>query len=157
REVQLLNPNNVLTAKGETLDLALAPGLPATGISLTIVDIKAVRDATVFHVKVTRTNSAFIDLYFSNSDPYYKNPDLYVDWAGDNPSNKPEDHDTRPVGQPGDQGAPIRVPQSGTELHWLVARLWNRGSVHAEEVKLDFKICIPPGGGDRSGNFQPVG
>src|SRR5262249_16470068 len=122
-----------------------------------IVDRKLVRGANVFRIKVTRTNAAFIDLYFTVPDIYYKNPDLYVDWAGDNPSRKPEDHDTRPVGQPTDQGDPIRVPQSGTQLDWLVGRLRNRGQVHAEQVKLDYKICIPPGGGDRSNNFQSLG
>ena len=116
-----------------------------------------VRAANVFHIKVTRTNTAFIDLYFSNSDPYYKNPDLYVDWAGDNPSRNAADHDTYPLGQPTDQGDAVRVPKSGTELHWLVARLRNRGQVKAEQVKLDFKMCIPPGGGDRSNNFQLMG
>jgi hypothetical protein len=157
RETQLLNPDNILTAAGDSFDLASAPALPAAGITVAVLDTKVVRDATVFHVKVTRKNTAFIDLYFSNADPYYKNPDLYVDWAGDNPNRKPEDHRTYPLGQPTDQGEAIRVPNSGTELHWLVARVRNRGQVAAEQVRLDFKMCTPPGGGDRSGNFQPMG
>ena len=82
REVQLLNPypDFPLAAPGDSFDLAKAPGLPAAGITVTVVDVKTVRAASVFHVKVDRENTAFIDLYFSNADPYYKNPDLYVDW-----------------------------------------------------------------------------
>jgi M6 family metalloprotease-like protein len=157
RELQLLNPANILTKTGDSFDLAKAAGLSAKGIVVTIVDRKVVRDATVFRVRVTRTNTDFIDLYFANADPYYRNSDLWVDWAGDNPSKDPKDHHEYPLGQPTDQGEIIRVPDKGTELHWLVARLRNRGQVHAENVKLNFKICVPPGGGDRSGNFQLLG
>jgi hypothetical protein len=157
RELQLLNPDNILQNPGDSFDLGKAPALPAAGITVTVIDRKLVRDANVFHVKVDRKNTAFIDLYFSSADPYYKNPDLYVDWAGDNPSKKPEDHDTYPLGQPTDQGDDVRIPPQGTELHWIVARIRNRGGVQAEQVKLDYRMCVPPGGGDRSGNFQLMG
>lgn len=157
RELQLLNPNNILSNAGDSFDLAKAAGLSAKGIVVTVLDRKVVRDATVFHVRITRTNTDFVDLYFANADPYYRNSDLWVDWAGDNASADPKDHHDYPLGQPTDQGEIIRVPDKGTELHWIVARLRNRGQVHAEQVKLNFKICIPPGGGDRSGNFQLLG
>ncbi|MEO8249350.1 MAG: hypothetical protein ABI589_08270, partial [Burkholderiales bacterium] len=114
----------------------------------------------VFKVQVERKHSReFIDLYFSSSDPYYKNPDLYIDWTGDNgPDGKtsdvtPERHRRFPIGQPTDQGETIYVPDSGEELHWMVARLRNVGNVEALQVKLNFSICEPPGAGDR-GNFK---
>jgi hypothetical protein len=163
RELHLLNPNNILSNPGDSFDLARAPELPAKGITVSVIDRKMVRDANVFRIKVTRTNTDFIDLYFSSADPYYKNPDLWVDWAGDNvdsrgnPSRDPKDHHDYPIGQTTDQGEAVRVPHTGTELHWVVARLRNRGGVEALDVKLNFKICIPPGGGDRSGNFQSIG
>ncbi|WP_233888041.1 hypothetical protein [Paraburkholderia flagellata] len=157
RECQLLNPDNILQNPGDSFDLGKAPALPAAGITVTVVDIKVVRAVSVFHVKVDRSNTDFIDLYFSSSNPYYKNPDLYVDWAGDNPSKSVTDFDQRPVGTPTDQGDDVHVPPQGTELHWLVARIRNRGGVQAEQVKLQYSMCVPPGGGDRSGNFQPMG
>src|SRR5262249_6273419 len=98
RELQLLNPDSILANPGDTFDLAKAAGLPAAGIKVTVVDRKLVRAANVFRLKIVRTNTNFIDLYFSSADPYYKNPDLFVDWAGDNPSQKPEDHDIYPLG-----------------------------------------------------------
>ena len=157
RELQLLNPANILSNPGDSFDLAKAAGLSAKGIVVTVVDRKLVRDANIFRIKVTRTNTDFIDLYFSNADPYYQNTDLWVDWAGDNPSKDPKDHDEYPLGKPRDQGETIHVPHAGTELHWVVARLRNRGHVHAENVRLNFKIFLPPGGGDRNGNFQSIG
>jgi hypothetical protein len=157
RELQLLNPENILQNAGDTFDLAKAAELSAKGITVSVTDRKTVGAAAVFRIKITRTNSQFIDLYFSPGDPYYKSPDLYVDWAGDNPSRQNTDHDRYPLGQPTDQGDALRVPPSGTELHWLVARLRNRGQVEADQVKLQFKMCVPPGGGDRSKNFQLIG
>ena len=35
----------------------------------------------------------------------------------------------------------------------MVARLRNNGNVHADEVKVNFSICEPPGAGD-NGNFK---
>src|SRR5262249_42079983 len=148
-----------LMARGDSLDLAKAPGLPAAGITVTVVDIKTVRAASVFHVKVDRKDTAFVDLYFSNADPYYKNPDLYVDWPGDNPSNTDpsKDCDHHPSGSPTDQGDTIRVPPQGTEPHWVVARVRNRGGVAADDVKLEYLVFTPPGGGDSSGRTDSIG
>ena len=161
REVQLLNPypDFPLAAPGDSFDLAKAPGLPAAGITVTVVDVKTVRAASVFRVKVNRKNTAFIDLYFSNADPYYKNPDLYVDWPGDNPSqaDPSTDFDHYPIGSPTDQGDAIRVPPQGSEPHWVVARVRNRGGVPADEVKLEYLVFTPPGGGDSSGRTDSIG
>jgi len=109
---------------------------------------------------VVRQNSHdFIDMYFTTSDPYYKNPDIWVDWFGDNgpggktSSTNPDDAHIYPLDEPKDQGEKIRVPDSGEELHWMVARVRNVGNVRAEQVKLNFSVCEPPGGGDH-GNFK---
>ena len=149
---QLKNP-------GDSFDLAKAPELPEKGIVVSIVDRKNVNGVEIFRIKVERKNAAFIDLYFSSADPYYRNPDIWVDWTGDNgPGGKSssadrKDHHIYPLGQPTDQGEKVVVPGSGEELHWMVARLRNRGGVKAELVKLNFSVCEPSGGGDR-GNFK---
>jgi hypothetical protein len=165
REVQLLNPYAPdspafpLVAPGDSLDLAKAPGLPAAGITVTLVDVKNVRAASVFRVKVDRKNTAFVDLYFSNADPYYKNPDLYVDWPGDNPSkaDPSKDFDPYPLGSPTDQGDAVRVPPQGSETHWIVARVRNRGGVPVDDVKLEYLVFTPPGGGDTTGRTDSIG
>jgi hypothetical protein len=161
REVHLLNPNNILQNPGDSFDLAKAPELPAKGIVVEVADRKQIDGIEVFRIKVTRENTSFVDLYFSAADPYYMNPDLWVDWAGDNgpggsSSPNPDDHHKYPLGQPRDQGEQVHVPDIGTELHWMVARIRNRGQVQAEEVKFNFQVCVPPGGGDKSKNFQTV-
>ena len=159
REAQLLNPNDILQNPGDSFDLAKAAEFSAKGIVVEVVDRKQIDGIEVFRIKVTRENTAFVDLYFSSADPYYMNTDLWVDWAGDNgpgggSSANPDDHHKYPLGQPKDQGEQIHVPDSGTELHWMVARVRNRGQVQAEDVKLNFQVCVPPGGGDKSKNFQ---
>ena len=163
REVQLLNPSNILQNPGDSFDLAKAPALPAKGIVVTVVDRKEIDGISVFHMKVHRENTAFIDLYFTKGDPYYyKSPDLWVDWTGDNgkdgksSSTNPADAHIYPPGQPTDQGEQVHVPNTGTEWHWMIARVRNGGQVDAVSVKLDFQVCIPPGGGDKSKNFQTV-
>ena len=149
---QLQNP-------GDSFDLAKAVELPEKGIVTTVVDRKTVQGIEVFRVKVERSNAAFIDLYFSSSNPYYRNPDLWVDWTGDNgpggrtSSADPKDVHNYPLGQPVDQGEAVVTPPSGEELHWMVARLRNRGGVPAELVKLNFSVNEPSGGGDH-GNFK---
>ena len=141
---------------GDTFDLARGKELPVKGIVVTVLDRKNVSGVEVFHIKVERKHSKeFIDLFFSSSDPYYKNPDIWVDWFGDNgPGGKTSSRDKKdvhvfPIGQPDHQGEKIQVPDIGEELHWLVARLRNIGNVRAEQVKLNFSICDPPGAGDR--------
>lgn len=156
--VHPLNGPTALRNPGDHFDLAKAPELPEKGIVVTVVDRRNVDGVEVFRVKVERKNAEFIDLYFSTSDPYYKNPDIWVDWTGDNGPNgtsstDPKNHRNYPLGQPTDQGEDVRTPDSGEELHWLVARLRNRGGVKAELVKLNFSVCEPSGGGDR-GNFK---
>jgi hypothetical protein len=128
---------------------------------VTVVDRKQIAGIEVFRIKVVRENTAFIDLYFSSADPYYMNPDLWVDWTGDNhpgggSSLNPDDHHRYDLGKPIDQGEQVHVPDNGTEFHWMVARIRNRGQVHAEDVKFNFQVCVPPGGGDKSKNFQLV-
>ncbi|MFI9504024.1 hypothetical protein [Nocardia sp. NPDC052566] len=149
RSLQLLNPSNVLTAAGDTFDLALAAELPVKGMSVQVVDRKTVEgDAMVYRVKVSRQNAEFVDLYFDNPPIYYKNPDLWVDWAGNNTPTPESLTPDYPVGQPTDQGEAIRVHPSHPELHWVVARVRNRGQVQAQDVKLNFFYYEPPGGGD---------
>jgi len=159
RAVHLLNDPAKLTSAGHSFDLAKAAEFPAKGIVVEIVDRKTVDGIEVFRLKVKRENTAFIDLYFESSDPYYKNPDVWVDWTGDNgPGGKsgstdPKDHrKDYPLGEPRDQGEKIYVPDSGEELHWIVGRLRNKGGEKALNVKLNYSICEPPGGGDK-GNF----
>ena len=161
RELHLLNPDNILQNPGDAFDLAKAPALSAKGIVVTVLDRKEIDGISVFHVKVNRENTAYVDLYFTKGDPYYKSPDLWVDWAGDNgpgggSSPNAADHHKYPPGQPTDQGEQVHVPDHGTELHWIVGRVRNKGQVEADEVKLNFQVCIPPGGGDRSKNFQSM-
>lgn len=158
--VHLLNDPAALTKAGDSFDLARGKVFPAKGTVVTVLRRQAVAGIEVFHLKIDRKNSReFIDLFFSTSDPYYKNPDLWVDWFGDNgkdgksSSDKIEDVHIYPPEQPRDQGEKIRVPDSGSELHWMVARLRNIGNVHAEKVKVSFSNCDPPGAGDR-GNFK---
>lgn len=144
RELHLLNPHNILQNKNDRFDLAQAPEFAAKGIVVTVVERKLVEgDANVFHMRVERENAEFIDLYFSGADPYYENPDLWVDWPVDG-------RKSFPPGQPRDQGDEIRVPGTGEELHLLVARIRNRGAVKAVDVQLSFKSYVPPGAGDRS-------
>lgn len=149
RSLQLLNPHNVLTTAGDTFDLAQAPELPVRGMSVEMIDCKTVEgDAKVYRVKVSRQNAEFVDLYFDSPPIYYKNPDLWVDWAGNNtptPNSLTPDY---PVGQPTDQGEVIRVHPANPELHWVVARVRNRGQVQAQDVKLNFFYYEPPGAGD---------
>lgn len=149
RSLHLLNPANILRNAGDSFDLAFAPELPVKGMKVQVVEKKIVEgDAQVYRIKVTRENADFVDLYFDNPQIYYKNPDLWVDWAG---NNKPSPETLTPdysIGQPTDQGEAIRVHPSRPELHWIVARLRNRGKVKAQDVKLNFFYFEPPGGGD---------
>lgn len=148
RPLHLLNPNNILRNAGDKFDLARAPELPLKGTSVEVVDKKIVEgDAEVYRIRVSRENAEFVDLYFSSPDVYYKNPDLWIDWAGNNapPDKLFPDYQ---VGEPVDQGETVWVPSNGTELHWVVARLRNRGQVKALDVKLNFYYFEPPGAGD---------
>jgi hypothetical protein len=149
RSLQLLNADNVLRSKGDAFDLALAPELPVKGMKVEVLDRKTVEgDTEVYHLKVSRENADFIDLYFDPGDPYYESPDLWIDWWG---NNKPKPENLNPdysLGQPTDQGESVYVPNQGTEPHWVVARIRNRGKVDAIDVQLKFYYLEPPGAGD---------
>jgi hypothetical protein len=149
RSLQLLNPNNILRNKNDVFDLALSPELSVKGTKVEVLDRKTIEgDTEVYRINVSRENAEFIDLYFDQGNPYYKSPDLWVDWWGNNipkPENLNPDY---PLGQPTDQGEIIYVPNQGAEPHWMVARIRNQGKVEALEVKLNFYYLEPPGGGD---------
>jgi hypothetical protein len=163
RPLHLLNGKKILRAKNDRFDLATAPELPVKGTVVEVLDVKTVEgDATVYRIKVTRENAEFVDLYLAEGNPYYKSPDLWLDWAGNNGPNetysdKEADVHQYPLATPTDQGETIRVHPSRDEHHWLVARLRNRGQVKALDVKLDYFFCDPPGGGDRGKNFKLMG
>lgn len=158
RGLHLVNPNAVLREPGERVDLNAPGALALAGATIELTGRQLVDgDAQVFRLKVTRRNPAFADLYFTVAEPAYRNPDLWVDFIGDNGSDRPEDHRVHPPGMPTDQGERIRVHPTRETAHWLVARLRNRGAVPAQSVKLAFKIADPPGGGDRGTNYRAVG
>jgi M6 family metalloprotease-like protein len=157
RKVHRLNTGFDLDTTGETFDLAAAPELAAKGVTATVVEQKSVTrpygQITVFHVRIEREPADYVDLAFTETTPNWRSPDVYVDWVGDNVSPDPDDHRVYPVGSPLDQGEKVRFPSSGTEPHWIVGRVWNRGTIQANNVELNYYICDPPGSGDR-GNFK---
>jgi hypothetical protein len=156
RKLHRLSGNLALTDVSDVFDLAAAPELAAKGVVATIVDRRDVTRpygvVTVFRVRVDREQADYIDLSFTETTPSWHSPDLWVDWAGDNSSSDPDDHRVYPVGQPRDQGETVHYPSSGTELHWIVSRVWNRGTVDALNVEVNVYRCVPPGSGDK-GNF----
>ncbi len=162
RKVQRLNTGLDLLKKGDSLDFASAPALQAAGVSVTILDVVGVtRPAGVvqiFHVRVDRQAADFIDLAFTQTVPNYMCPDIWIDWTGDNPPKQddPANHDQYPVGMPLNQGDNVRVPKTGTEPHWVVARVWNLGTIPALDVKVIAYKSDPPGSGDR-GQFDQFG
>jgi hypothetical protein len=165
--VHRLHPDAQLVNASDSFDLARGQVFPAKGIVVSILNRQKVAGVDVFHLKVERKHSKeFIDLFFNKGDPPYMSPDVWVDWTGDNgpggktSSDKKEDARWFDAGQPVDQGEKIRVPDAGNddekgELHWIGARLRNRGNVHAEKLKINFSYCDPPGSGDR-GMFKKV-
>ena len=160
RELHLLNTGIDLDAPNDEFNLGKAPALPAKGIVVKILDMRDVSRPSglvkVFHIVTTREKADYIDLGFTSSDPYYKNPDLWIDWPGDNPGGTgPGAHRSYAEGEPVDQGEQIHVPSKDSELHWMVARVRNYGTVRAEKVKLDYFVSQPPGAGDK-GNFRLV-
>jgi M6 family metalloprotease-like protein len=162
RKVQRLNTGFDLVKKGDSFDFASAPVLQAAGVSVTILDVVGVARPAgvvqVFHARVDRQAADYIDLAFTQTTPNYMCPDIWVDWAGDNPApqDDPTKHDTYPVGMPVDQGDAVRVPTTGTELHWAVARVWNLGTIQALNVKVIVYKSDPPGSGDH-GQFNQFG
>jgi hypothetical protein len=127
----------------------MSPELPVKGMKVRVTDRKIVEgDVTVYRITVTRENADFVDLYFDSPEVYWKNPDLWVDRAGNNTPTPQTITPDYPLGQPTDQGEAIRVHPSKPEQHWVVARVRNRGKVKATDVKLNFFYFDPPGAGD---------
>ena len=147
RSAHLLNAGNELTAVGDAWDFAAGDEFPVKGTVAAIVDLRTIRGGTIpiCRLKVER-EAEFIDLHFQDNVPSWRSPDIWVDWPGDNPD--PTVPRTYPIGTPTDQGEVVRFPSSGVEPHFLVARPHNAGNVHAEDVKVRWFICDPPGAGD---------
>ncbi|MDP2716591.1 hypothetical protein [Rheinheimera sp.] len=147
RSVHLLNTGTELQAINDTWDFATAPEFPLKGCTVEVADTRTVRGTIpVYRVRVEREQAEYIDLHFQDHVPGYKSPDIWVDWTGDNPDpNLPREY---PVGTPTDQGETVRFPASGTEKHFVVARVHNAGNVRAEDVKVRWFVCDPPGAGD---------
>ncbi|NNF63440.1 MAG: hypothetical protein HKN07_04200, partial [Acidimicrobiia bacterium] len=148
RSVHLLNDGAELQNVGDTWDFAAAPEFPVKGTVAEVVDVRSIRGGAVpvYRVRVEREQAEFVDLHFQDHVPSYKSPDIWVDWTGDNADpNVPR---TYPIGTPTDQGETVRFPNSGTEKHFVVARVHNAGNVHAESVDVRWFVCDPPGAGD---------
>lgn len=157
RELHLLNVGHELQNAGDSFDLGWPDELAAKGIKVTILArtpvVRPAGTVEAFHVRVTREQAPSIDLGFTIQDPYWKNPDLWLD----HPAPGQTSPTIWPEGEPTHQGEKIHVPPDGRpadqpEKHWVVARVHNYGVVDALNVRVDFAICRPPGAGDR-GNF----
>lgn len=147
RSVHLLNDGTELRNINDTWDFAAAPEFPVKGCIAEVADIRTVRGSIpVYRVRVEREQAEYIDLHFQDHVPSWKSPDIWVDWPGDNPD--PAVPRVYPVGTPTDQGETVRYPASGTENHYVVARVHNAGNVRAEDVRVRWFVCDPPGSGD---------
>jgi M6 family metalloprotease-like protein len=148
RSVHLLNEGKELGSVGDSWNFAAAPEFPLKGCQVELVDLRTIRGGSIpiGRLKVTREPAEFIDLYFQDNVPSWRSPDIWVDWPGDNAD--PSVPRIYPEGTPTDQGETVRFPGSGVEPHFLVPRPHNAGSVHAEDVKVRWFICDPPGAGD---------
>ncbi|MEA2081054.1 MAG: hypothetical protein U9P00_14610 [Pseudomonadota bacterium] len=153
RSVHLLNRGNELMNIGDKWDFAAGVEFPLKGCTVEVMDIQTIRGGTipVFRLKVEREDAAFIDLHFQDHAPSWRSPDLWVDWPdpelGQDPTD-PTTHRIYPEGTPTDQGEMVRFPETGVEPHFMVARVHNGGAVRAEDVKVRWFICDPPGAGD---------
>ena len=148
RSVHLLNDGRELRAVGDRFDFAASPEFPVKGTTVEMTDLRTIRGGTIpiARVRVVREAAEFIDLYFQDNVPSWRSPDIWVDWPGDN--GDPNVPRTYPEGTPTDQGETVRFPSSGVEPHFLVVRPHNAGNVRAEDVKVRWFICDPPGAGD---------
>lgn len=171
RRCQLMNPDNLLVAAGDSFDLSKSANYSVSKTVVTVQDSKLVSTPkgtiTIFHIQVVREYGPFIDPFFTLSSPEWKNPDLYVDWIGDDLNADPTGtHKYDPntarkfdPGTPVEQGEIVRIPVAeknpdgsrAVEPHWMVARVWNGGNVPANNVLLDFFIS-DQGGGDADPN-----
>ncbi len=148
RDAHLLNNGNELMNVGDKWDFSAGVEFPLKGCTVEVMNIQNIRGGTipVFHLKVEREDAAFIDLHFQDHAPSWRSPDLWIDWPGDNPD--PTEHREYPEGTPTDQGETVRYPDTGVEPHFMVARVHNAGRVRAEDIKVRWFICDPPGAGD---------
>jgi M6 family metalloprotease-like protein len=148
RSVHLLNQGKELRSVGDIFNFAAAPEFPLKGCTVELVDLRTIRSGTIpiCRLKVVREPAEFIDLFFQDNIPSWRSPDIWVDWPGDNPD--PTVPRVYPEGTPTDQGEVVRFPSSGVEPHFLVPRPHNAGNVRAEDVKVRWFICDPPGAGD---------
>ena len=147
RSVHLLNSGTELRAVNDTWDFATATEFPVKGCTAEVADIRTIRGTIpIYRVRVEREQAEYIDLHFQDNVPSWKSPDIWIDWPGDNPD--PTIPRVYPVGTPTDQGETVRFPASGTEPHYVVARVHNAGNVEAQDVKVRWFVCDPPGAGD---------
>jgi hypothetical protein len=148
RSVHLLNEGDELRSVGDVFNFAASPEFPVKGTTVELIDLQTIRGGSIpiARVRVVREPAEYIDLYFEDNVPSYKSPDIWVDWPADNAD--PSEPHIYPEGTPTDQGEVVRFPSSGVEPHFLVVRPHNAGSVHAEDVKVRWFICDPPGAGD---------
>lgn len=147
RSVHLLNRARILRVVGDRFDFAAAPEFPVKGTNVQLMELRTIRGTIpIARVSVVREAAQFIDLFFQDNVPSWRSPDIWVDWAADNSDpNTPREY---PEGTPTDQGETVRFPSSGFEKHFLVVRPHNAGNVRAEDVKVRWFICDPPGAGD---------
>ncbi len=148
RSVHQLNPDGALRAAGDDWDFAAGREFPLKGCTARVVDVQSIRGGSIplFRVRIDREQAEFVDLHFQDHAPSWRSPDLWIDWPGDNPdASAPRVY---PIGTPTDQGETVRFPASGVERHFMVARVHNAGNVQAEQVKVRWFICDPPGAGD---------
>jgi hypothetical protein len=147
RSVHLLNSSDILHAVGDRFDFAQSPEFPVKGTSVELMELQTIRGSIpIARVRVVREQAEFIDLFFQDNVPSWRSPDIWIDWPGDNPDATVAS--VYPEGTPTDQGETVRFPASGTESHFLVVRPHNAGNVRAEDVKVRWFICDPPGAGD---------
>lgn len=148
RSVHCLNQGNELMNIGDSWDFASGKEFPLKGCKVEVVDIKYIRGGSIpiFLLRVERESADFIDIHFQDPHPSWRSPDIWVDWPADNPN--PDIPRVYPEGTPMDQGETIRFPSTGEEKHYLVTRPHNAGTVRAEDVKIRWFVCDPPGAGD---------
>lgn len=147
RHAHRLNDGSELRNVGDNWDFATAPEFPIKGTIARIEEQVTVRGSIpVWRVRVEREQAEYIDLHFQDHVPSWKSPDIWVDWPGDNADpSLPHEY---PVGMPTDQGETVRFPSSGTERHYMVARVHNAGNAEALDVEVRWFVCDPPGAGD---------
>jgi hypothetical protein len=148
RSVHRLNRGDELMMIGDKWDFANGIEFPLKGCTVEVIDIQHIRGGSipVFLLRVEREKADFIDLHFQDHVPSWRSPDIWIDWPGDN--SDPNVPHLKPEVTPLDQGEIVRFPSSGVEKHYVVARVHNSGTARAEDVRVRWFICDPPGSGD---------